>query len=105
MVNKQGNMIRHILLIKFKATAATSDIEELRASFESMPSKVKGVDSVEWGINDSPEGKNKGYTHAVVMNFDDNAGRENYLYHPEHDELKKLFRPILEDLVVFDYTV
>ena len=98
-------MIRHILLIKFKSTAKTNDINMLKASFESMPSKVKGVHSVEWGINDSPEGKNKGYTHAVVMNFVDDAGRDNYLPHPEHDELKKLFRPILEDLVVFDYTV
>ena len=98
-------MIRHILLIKFKSTAKTNDINMLKASFEAMPSKVKGVHSVEWGINDSPEGKNKGYTHAVVMNFVNDDGRDNYLPHPEHDELKKLFRPILEDIVVFDYTV
>ncbi len=98
-------MIRHILLIKFKSTATTNEINELRASFKSMPSKIDGVHSVEWGLNNSPEGKNKGYTHLVLMNFEDEAGRENYLPHPEHDELKKIFRPILEDLVVFDYTV
>ncbi len=98
-------MIRHILLIKFKSTATTNEINELRASFKSMPSKIDGVHSVEWGLNNSPEGKNKGYTHIVLMNFEDETGRENYLPHPEHDELKKIFRPILEDLVVFDYTV
>ena len=98
-------MIRHILLIKFKSTAKTNEINELKASFESMPLKVEGVHSVEWGLNDSPEGKNKSYTHAVLMNFVDDAGRNNYLPHPEHGELKKLFRPILDDLVVFDYTV
>ena len=98
-------MIRHIILIKFKATAKTNEINELKASFESMPSKVEGVYSVEWGLNDSPEGKNKDYTHVVLMNFVDAAGRDNYLQNPEHGELKKLFRPLLEDLIVFDYTV
>ena len=98
-------MIRHIILIRFKSTAQINEINELKASFESMPLKVEGVHSVEWGLNDSPEGKNKGYTHAVLMNFVDEAGRDNYLPHPEHDELKKLFGPILDDLVVFDYTV
>jgi hypothetical protein len=98
-------MIRHIILIRFKSTAKIDEINELKASFESMPLKVEGVHSTEWGLNDSPEGKNKGYTHAVLMNFVDNAGRDNYLPHPEHDELKKIFGPILDDLVVFDYTV
>ncbi|SON52962.1 Dabb family protein [Vibrio tapetis] len=98
-------MIRHILFITFKASATQDEIEQLKASFESMPSKINGVDSVEWGENDSPEGKNKGYTHAVVMTFADEAGRTRYLPHPEHDKLKSLFRPILEDIVVFDYSL
>lgn len=98
-------MIRHIILIKFKSTAKINEINALKASFESMPLKVEGVHSVEWGVNDSPEGKNKDYTHVVLMNFVDDIGRNNYLPHPEHDELKKLFGPILDDLVVFDYTL
>lgn len=97
-------MIRHIILIKFKAIAKTAEINELKTSFESIPQKVAGVDSVEWGLNDSPEEKNKGYTHVVLMNFVNNVARDNYLPHPEHVELKKIFRPILEDLIVFDYT-
>ncbi|AIS56797.1 Dabb family protein [Vibrio coralliilyticus] len=98
-------MIRHILLIQFKSNASSQQIEELKASFLSMPTKIEGVDSVEWGLNDSPEGKNKHYTHCVMMTFADEAGRDRYLPHPEHDALKEIFRPILEDIVVFDYTV
>jgi hypothetical protein len=98
-------MIRHIILIKFKATAKIYEINKLKASFESMSTKVAGVHSVEWGLNDSPEGKNKDYTHLVLMNFVDDAGRDNYLSPPEHDELNKIFIPILEDLIVFDSTV
>ncbi|EGR2241030.1 TPA: Dabb family protein [Vibrio cholerae] len=98
-------MIRHILLIKFRPSADPSDIEKLKNLFASMPDKVDGVLSVEWGENDSPEGKNQGYSHSVLMTFSDEKGRQNYLPHPEHEVLKKVFRPLLEDIVVFDYTI
>lgn len=98
-------MIRHILLIKFKETAEASKIEELRALFESMPAKVEGVEAVEWGLNDSPEGLNKDYSHAVVMSFADDAARQHYLPHPEHEALKEVFIPLIDDIVVFDYSI
>ncbi|EEY50046.1 stress responsive A/B Barrel Domain superfamily [Vibrio cholerae CT 5369-93] len=47
------------MLIKFKASAEPSEIEKLKGLFASMPDKVDGVLSVEWGENDSPEGKIK----------------------------------------------
>jgi len=96
-------MIRHILLIKFKHSADSSKIDKLSTLFEAMPDKVEGVISVEWGLNDSPENKNKGYTHSVVMTFANEEGRQNYLPHPEHEVLKAFFRPLLEDIIVFDY--
>lgn len=98
-------MIRHILLIKFKQDAQLSEIAKLRALFEQMPSIVEGVAEVEWGLNDSPEDKNQGFTHSVLMTFVDEAGRQNYLPHPEHDALKDVFRPLLDDIIVFDYQV
>ncbi len=92
-------MIRHILLIKFKENAEVSGIEKLKGLFEAMPSKVEGVTSVEWGLNDSPENKNQGYTHSVLMTFANEEGRQNYLPHPEHDALKDVFRP-LDDIII-----
>ncbi|MDG3085402.1 Dabb family protein [Vibrio hannami] len=100
-----SGVIRHILLIKFKETAPQQEIEKLEGLFIDMPDKVEGVVSVEWGINDSPENKNKDYTHTVFMTFADEAGRQNYLPHPEHNALKQVFRPLLEDIIVFDYQV
>ena len=96
-------MIRHILLIKFKPSAGDSKIEELRQLFAAMPEKVAGVVAVEWGRNDSPENLNQGYTHSVLMTFADEAGRQNYLPHPEHEALKSVLIPLIEDIVVFDY--
>lgn len=97
-------MIRHILLIKFKAQTSHTQIEKLMALFISMTKKVDGVIDVEWGENNSPEGKHRGYTHAVVMTFSGESARERYLPHPEHSALKHVFRPILEEIIVFDYS-
>ncbi|PXA05062.1 stress protein [Coraliomargarita sinensis] len=98
-------MIRHLLLIQFKDNATTEQIDEVEALFRAIPDKVDGVVSTEWGLNDSPEGKNKNFTHAVLMDFADEAGRHNYLPHPEHEALKAVFKPLVEDIIVFDYTV
>ncbi|WP_193264521.1 Dabb family protein [Vibrio navarrensis] len=68
------------------------EIEKLRCLFAAMPEKVDGV-------------LNQGFTHSVLMTFADEAGRQNYLPHPDHDALKQVFRPLFEDIVVFDYTI
>lgn len=98
-------MIRHILLIKFKPETKQSNIENVRELFDSMPTKVEGVESVEWGLNDSPEGLDQGFTHAVVMTFTDEQARQNYLPHPEHEALKTVFVPMVDDIIVFDYSM
>lgn len=96
-------MIRHLLLIKFKESIENYKIDRIRLLFETMPNKIEGVVSVEWGINDSPEGKNQGYTHCVLMTFADDKARQHYLPHPEHELLKDEFLPVMDDIVVFDY--
>lgn len=98
-------MIRHILLIKFKASVQSSQITAAKMLFESMPNEIEGVVDVEWGLNDSPEGLNKNFTHAVLMTFADEAARAHYLPHPEHEALKEKFVPLVEDIIVFDYPV
>ena len=98
-------MIRHILLIKFKASVTPAQIAQVEALFAAIPEKVDGVVSTEWGINDSPEGRNEGYTHSVFMTFATEQGRHNYLPHPEHKALMAVFKPLVENIIVFDYTV
>ncbi|MBC2603004.1 Dabb family protein [Puniceicoccus vermicola] len=97
-------MIRHLLLIQFKEDVTADQIDEVATLFRQIPEKIEGVVSAEWGANNSPEHKNQGYSHAVLMNFADEAGRENYLPHPEHDALKAVFKPLITDIIVFDYS-
>ncbi|TNJ25612.1 stress protein [Aeromonas sobria] len=98
-------MIRHILLIAFKQGTLPDQIEAVRAAFLAIPAKISGVMAVEWGENDSPEGKDEGFSHSVLMTFADEAARQRYLPHPDHDALKAIFRPVLERIIVLDYTL
>lgn len=98
-------MIRHILLIAFVSDITSESINQVRDGFLGVPAVVEGVSGVEWGVNDSPENKNAGFTHSVLMTFCDESALHRYLRHSEHDKLKALFRPFLRDIIVFDYPV
>ncbi|MFT6985958.1 MAG: hypothetical protein ACJAT7_001779 [Psychromonas sp.] len=97
-------MIRHLLLVRFKADATADSLQRLQAAFMEMPNNVQGLAAVEWGENNSPENKNKGYTHCIMMTFSDHLARDNYLPDPAHSALKILFRPLIDDIVVLDYS-
>ncbi|MGV3344960.1 Dabb family protein [Enterobacteriaceae bacterium LUAb1] len=98
-------MIRHILCIAFTDIATQKHIQQVKARFLSIPRQIEGVTHVEWGINDSQEGKNAGFTYIVLMTFQDDAARQRYLFHPDHISLKAIFKPILKDIIVLDYPV
>ena len=97
-------MIRHILFITFTDSALPEQILAVRTAFLQTLDRVEGITGVEWGTNDSPEEKNSGFTHCVLMTFADETARQRYLPHPAHDDLKTIFRPILQDIIVLDYT-
>ncbi|MFT7562103.1 MAG: hypothetical protein ACI93R_004037 [Flavobacteriales bacterium] len=98
-------MIRHILLVTFKQGITETEIKSTKKGFLDIPSKIPGISSVEWGVNDSPEGKNSGFTHSVLMTFENEAIRSEYLDHPEHVALKNIFRPFVDKIIVFDYSI
>lgn len=98
-------MIRHILLVRFQSDAEYGAIEAVKAAFQKIREKIEGVQSVEWGENESPEGKNQGFTHCIFMTFADSSARDRYLPHPEHQALISIFHPVIDDIIVFDYSV
>ncbi|NIH33123.1 Dabb family protein [Hafnia paralvei] len=96
-------MIRHLLLISFDEKITEIDLFRIKTAFTSIQEKIPGILSIEWGENDSPEGKNKGYTHCVNILLNGRVARDVYLKHPEHTILKGIFNPFIKDLIVFDY--
>lgn len=97
--------IRHLVLLKFKATVTAPEIQAIEAEFAGLRSKISAVQSLEWGTNNSPEGLAKGFTHCFNLTFADDAGRAAYLPHPAHLAFVDVLKPALDDVLVLDYAV
>tara|TARA_X000001036_G_C20536309_1_gene748371 strand:+ start:553 stop:810 length:258 start_codon:yes stop_codon:yes gene_type:complete len=66
--------------------------------------QIDGVEELNFGINTSPEGLNKGYTHSLTMKFNTAEDRDSiYLPHQIHQKFVKLFVPFTESVLVYDY--
>jgi Stress responsive A/B Barrel Domain len=105
MTFAQQRPVRHVVVFKFKADAASSKIEEITAALSALQGAIPGIVSFEHGVNNSPEGKNLGFTHAFLITFEDAAARDAYLPHPAHKAFGSLLRSldVLEDAFVVDY--
>ncbi len=97
--------IRHLVLLKFKASVTPAEIQRIEAGFVDLRSKISAVQSLEWGTNNSPEGLDKGFTHCFNLTFADDAARAVYLPHPDHLAFVEILKPTLGDVLVLDYTV
>ncbi len=96
-------LLRHVVLFKFKDTSSSEDIKKVENAFRQLPSKIKQIKSLEWGINNSPENLNQGFTHCFFVTFASEKDRETYLPHPDHKAFGDILRPHLDKVLVVDY--
>lgn len=100
---KMNKQLRHVVVFKFKESSTPNDIKEVENAFGKLPSEIKEIKDYEWGLNNSPEGLNKGFTHCFLVTFDSEEDREIYLPHPAHKAFIEVLSPHLEDVFVIDY--
>ncbi|MEY2949124.1 MAG: hypothetical protein RLZZ248_325, partial [Bacteroidota bacterium] len=98
-----SNVLRHVVSFKFKEDAPSAKIDEIIAAFEALPSKIPQIRGFEWGLNNSPEGHDKGFTHVFFLTFHSEEDRSIYLPHPDHQAFGALLSPHLADVMVVDY--
>ncbi|PKP43856.1 MAG: stress responsive alpha-beta barrel domain-containing protein [Bacteroidetes bacterium HGW-Bacteroidetes-13] len=97
------SVLRHVVMFKFKTGTSPAKITEIENAFAALQTKIPQIASYEWGLNNSPEGLNKGFTHCFFLTFRSEADRGIYLPHPDHKAFGALLGPILEDVLVLDY--
>ena len=101
--SEMTQQLRHIVLFKFTESSTREEIEQIEEAFAALPSQIEEIRDFEWGINNSPEGLDKGFTHSFVVTFDSEEGRDIYLPHPAHQKFVDLVGPHVEDVLVVDY--
>ena len=98
--------VRHVVVFKYKPEATPAQIAAITDAFRALATSVPGITAFENGVNNSPEGKNQGFTHVYVLTFKDAAARDAYLPHPEHKKFGQVLGKsgIFVDAFVVDYT-
>jgi hypothetical protein len=97
--------LRHVVVFKYKAGATEAQIRQVTDAFRALKDQIPGIVSFEHGVNNSPEGRNLGFTHVYVLTFEDAAARDAYLPHPAHQQFGALLGQvgIFEDAFVVDF--
>ena len=95
--------LRHIVLLKFNNEASAEDILKIEKEFAALPSKIPEIIDFEWGIDNSAEGLDKGYSHSFLVTFKSEEGRAIYLPHHDHLAFVEILQPFLDDVLVIDY--
>jgi len=103
MKKASEKVLRHVVLFSFKESATESEITKVQEAFSALPSKIPQIQGYEWGLNNSPEGLDKGLTHCFLLTFKSEEDRAIYLPHPEHKAFGAILGPHLEDVLVVDY--
>ncbi len=106
-VSAQSEPVRHVVVFRYKPGAPAAKIQQVTDAFRALKTTIPGITAYEDGVNNSPEGKNLGFTHVHTLTFASVQARDAYLPHPEHVKFGSLLRSldILDDAFVVDYTI
>ncbi len=100
---KLAKKLRHVVFFKFKDDAAEKDVQAVVDAFSKLPAKIDTIKAYESGTNNSPERHDAGFTHAFMVTFDSEQGRETYLKHEDHDAFVEVLKPVLDKVRVIDF--
>ena len=100
---KKAKQLRHFVCFKYKAEASKAKIAGVEEAFAALENKITEIKAFEKGMNNSPEGLNKGFKHCYMITFESEKDRDAYLVHPAHKKFVELVGPVLEDVFVVDY--
>ena len=95
--------VQHVVLLKFKPAETAATVAKCFSALEELTRLIPGLERFSGGENTSSEGLTKGFTHAFVMTFTNSQARDTYLPHAEHERVKQLVLPHVEDVIVVDY--
>lgn len=93
------------MFTKFKEAAPPAQVAEIEKEFAALPQKISGLLRYQAGRNNSSAAFNMGFTHGFLLTFLHPDARDDYLPHPAHRAFGEKLRPILEDVLVLDFTV
>lgn len=103
--DKANKLLRHVVIFKFKDSSSTEDVKKVAETFAALYGKVPQVKTFEWGINNSPEHFNEGFTHCFMLTFSSEKDLADYQLNPAHIAFQAVLKPHMDKVFVVDYWV
>ena len=97
--------LRHVVLFGFGKAQSPAATAEVIRRFAELKALVPDIDDFEWGENSSPEGLDRGHSHAFLLTFASARARDAYLVHPDHIAFSNWVQPFVSSVTVLDYWV
>ena len=104
-------MIAHIVMIEPRADlergTLPAAIADLQAAAREIPSirHLRIGRRIRHGLPGYEQSMARDFSYAVIIEFDDRAGLEEYLRHPSHAALSRHFATVGEQSLAYDYEV
>jgi hypothetical protein len=98
-------LLRHVVIFKFKDTSTPKDVEKVAKTFAALHGKVPQIVDFEWGINNSPEKFNEGFTHCFILTYKSEKDLADYQLNKAHIDFQAVLKPHMEKVFVVDYWV
>lgn len=96
-------LLRHVVLLKFKDGTAPEQVRAIENEFLALKKKIPLIKCIEGGEDVSPEKLQNGFTHCFIVTFENEAGRDNYIAHQDHQQFVAFMKPDLEKVLVVDF--
>ncbi len=94
---------RRVILLRLQQDTGKEALEAIASAIKALPSKIDEIRTFEWGSIDGPQDENQGFTHCLVLSFDNAQARAAAAKHAAYQELEQQLRPHLDESIVVDY--
>lgn len=98
---KGAELIRHVVLFRFKPETGQEDRDEFAARVRALPETVPGVLRPEVGVDllRTP----RSYDVGLFFGFADRTALDRYQTHPNHVPVVETAKRICDSIVALDY--
>jgi hypothetical protein len=93
--------ILHVVTCRFKPEATAEQKQAVLKGVEKMAGEIPGIKSV-WTKGIKVQGQ--GYTHAFVIEFENQKAFEGYADHASHKAFEEIYLPIRDQSTTHDIT-
>ena len=92
-------MLKHVVTWKVKEENKQENMEKMKKMLEALVGVIDEIKSLQVGINE-----NGGeYDIILITDFENKEALQTYDAHPNHQEVRKFVRSVVESRVAVDY--